>query len=144
MRSLQIAFDVACDKMERSRRGASPHVASRLALITVAVLVSACSSTNHPTAKVCNGTVLCGYFDILKTKESTPIFFASAAASPAYRLCVEEGSVILQTIEADGNARSLGGEIRAGNCTDMSFSDKVYIIGNTASGRSLGFYYRVP
>jgi hypothetical protein len=118
-------------------------VISRFAIIAAAVLVSACSNSDHGSA-VCNGTVPCGHFDILNAKESSPVFLGGAAASPVYRICASEGSVIVQTIEADGSANSIGGEIRASNCSDIAFSDKVYIIGNTASGRSTGFYYRVP
>ncbi len=117
---------------------------SRLAIIAAAAFLGACSSSDHVSRNVCNGTVPCGYFDIQNIKESSPVFFGVAAASPGYRICVDEGSVILQTIEADGSARSLGGEIRSGNCTDMSFADQIYIIGNTSNGRSAGFYYRVP
>ncbi len=126
-----------------AKRGGCP-LTSRSVVIAATLLVSACSGGSGPTKAVCSSTVLCGFFDIAKTKESTAIFFAGAEASPPYRLCVEEGSIILQTIEADGNAQSIGGEIRAGNCADASFSGKVYIIGNTAAGKSSGFYYRLP
>lgn len=126
-----------------TKRGGCP-LTSRSIVIAATLLVSACSGGGGPTKAVCNGKVLCGFFDIAKTKESSPIFFSGADASPPYRLCVEEGSIILQTIEADGNAQSIGGEIHAGDCADASFSGKVYIIGNTATGRSIGFYYRVP
>lgn len=112
--------------------------------VAAALPLVACGDGPRTGSAVCGDGVVCGYFTIARQKESTPIFFATGTASPAYRLCVEEGSVILQTIEADGNALSLGGEIRAGSCAEMSFADKVYIIGNTADGRSRGFYYRVP
>ena len=116
----------------------------RSTAVAAAVLLSGCSGTSEPKAGMCGDTVLCGFFDIARSKESSPIFFAGAGGSPLYRLCIEEGSVIVQTIEADGNATSIGGEIRAGNCADLTFSEKIYIIGNTAAGHSTGFYYRVP
>lgn len=115
-----------------------------LAFLPVAVL-AACSSADQAGSNVCNGEVTCGTFDIARSKESSPLFFPPDTASAVfYRLCVAEGSVILQTIENDGNATSLAGEIRADNCTDVAFAGKTYIIGNTAPGRSHGFYYRVP
>lgn len=106
--------------------------------------ISACTEVEQPTASICTQKVLCGFFSISKVKESTPIFFAIDKASPVYRMCVLKGSVLLQTLEADGNAKSIGGEILEGNCTEISFSQKVYIIGNTMDGPSEGFYYRVP
>ena len=116
----------------------------RVAALAVVLLAVGCSGSNKDVRGACGDKVLCGAFDIAKSKESTPIFFAGAEQSPPYRLCVDEGSVIVQTIEADGNAQSIGVEVRAGNCADLTFADKVYIIGNTANGHSSGFYYRVP
>ena len=117
---------------------------SRSVVIAATLLVSACSGGGGPTKAVCSSTVLCGFFDIAKTKESTAIFFAGAEASPPYRLCVEEGSIILQTIEADGNAQSIGGGFSRRKLRRRLVSGKVYIIGNTAAGKSSGFYYRLP
>lgn len=115
-----------------------------LGLLAVAMPLAGCSDGGELSRSVCDGTVTCGHFSIRKNKESSPVFIASAATTPVYRLCVEEGSVILQTIEADGSAKSLGVEIRAGNCSEVSFQPKNYIIGNTTDGLSTGFYYRVP
>jgi hypothetical protein len=129
--------------MERSRRGAESHVLSRFAIIAAAVVLSACSGSDHDS-NACDSAVACGHFDIEKTKESSPVFLAGLAANPIYRICTSEGSVIVQTIEPDGSATSIGAEIRAGNCSDIAFADKVYIIGNTAPGRSAGIYYHVP
>lgn len=120
-----------------------PLVLGRLAVLAAGLLLAACSGGSNVNSDACS-KVVCGRFDIQKTKESTPIFFSGNAPTSIYRLCIEQGSVILQTIESDANARSLGGEIRAGNCAEISFAEKIYIIGNTAAGRSAGFYYRVP
>ena len=116
----------------------------RNTLVIAALVGSGCQAADKTPRAVCKGDVLCGFFEIAKSKESTPIFFAGAVASPLYRLCVEKGSIILQTIEADGNAKAIGGEIHAGNCADVSFADQVYILGNTGTGAASGFYYRVP
>ncbi len=112
-------------------------------IIAAAVLVAACSSAEKDS-NACDGAVACGHFDIENVKESSPVFLSGPAANPIYRICTSEGSVIVQTIEPDGSANSIGAEIRAGNCSDIAFADKVYIIGNTAGGRSTGIYYRVP
>lgn len=112
-------------------------------VVAAALGLSACSDAEKAAA-VCDEKIACGYFDIQKTRESSPIFFAGDTPSPIYRLCVEQGSVILQTIGGDGNASSLGVEIRAGSCSEISFSEGIYIIGNTSTSRSRGVYYRVP
>ena len=112
--------------------------------ISTLLLLGGCAESGKPDASVCSSEVLCGFFSIARIKESTPVFFSSEEPSPVYRLCVTEGSVILQTIEQDGNASSIGGEITEGNCSEISFSEKIYIIGNTAVGQSQGFYYKVP
>lgn len=119
------------------------HTAFRLAGIAGAAALSACSPSDKPFDAVCASTP-CGYFDIAKTKESSPIFLAGATVATPYRVCVREGSVILQVVESEDVAQSIGGEILGGNCADMSFADRVYILGNTGSGRATGFYYRVP
>jgi|SRR5690349_4479620 hypothetical protein len=136
--------------MQPSRAGLGVRTAFILSVIGGALALSACSqSDNNAADAACRGTP-CGHFDIAKAKESSPVFLGGGAVPSPYRICVREGSVILQTVAAEGGAQaieeaqSIGGEIRAGNCTDVSFADRVYIIGNTGSGRATGFYYRVP
>ena len=114
------------------------------AIIAVTAALSGCSQAADQSSDSACSRALCGTFEIANTKESSPIFLGGAAVASPYRICVKEGSVILQTVEADGGAQSIGAEIRGGSCTDVSFADKVYIVGNTGAGRANGFYYRVP
>lgn len=119
------------------------HAAFRLAIIAGAAALSGCSQSGQPFDAVCSRTP-CGYFDIANTKESSPIFLAGAAVAMPYRVCVKQGTVILQVVEAEDPPQSIGSEIHGGNCADMAFTDRVYILGNTGEGRATGFYYRVP
>ncbi len=114
------------------------------AIIAGTAALSGCSQAADQSADAACSRAPCGTFDIANTKESSPIFLGGSAVASPYRICVKDGSVILQTVEADGSAVSIGAEIRGGSCADVSFADKVYIVGNTGAGRATGFYYRVP
>lgn len=119
---------------------------SRLIFISaIGLCVAACSGGDRKIDNsACSNSLPCGFFDIAKPKESSPILFGSAATKALYRICVQDGSVIVQTMQGDGRLASLGSEVRSGNCADIAVVETNYIIGNTADGHSSGFYYRVP
>jgi len=127
------------------RLGACVRTFLGFAIIAGTAALSGCSQAGgDQSADAACSRSPCGTFDIANTKESSPIFLAGAAVASPYRICVKEGSVILQTVGADGSAQSIGAEIRSGSCADVSFANALYIVGNTGAGRATGFYYRVP